>query len=68
MPPMSASYQRDRRAMGKADGGLLPFQKQFVDAVCRVKNPPEICGGELASRIGQVVAVRRSGSAVADAG
>ena len=46
MPTMSASYQRDRRAkiiaMGKAEGGLLPFQRQFVAAVCRKDNPPEI--------------------------
>ena len=45
MTTMSASYQRDRRAkiaMGKEGGGLLPFQKSFVDAVCRNKNPVSI--------------------------
>ena len=43
MATMSASYQRDRRAkiaMGKADGGLLPFQSAFVAAVCRKDHPP----------------------------
>ena len=45
MATMSASYQRDRRAkiaMGKAEGGLLPFQAAFVAAVCRKDHPPEI--------------------------
>ena len=45
MTTMSASYQRDRRAkiaMGKEGGGLLPFQKNFVDAVCRNKNPVSV--------------------------
>ena len=40
-----AAYFRDYRAkiaMSKADGGLLPFQAAFVDAVCRVNHPPDV--------------------------
>ena len=33
---------RARRAASLSDGGLLPFQQAFTDAVCRVNNPPEI--------------------------
>ena len=39
MPSMSATYMRDYRAQVAAravDGGLLPFQRQFVAAVWRM--------------------------------
>ena len=44
MATMSATYMRDYRAKRAAsgDGGLLPFQQAFTDAVCRVNRPPEI--------------------------
>ena len=47
MPTMTKEYsrvaKRDQRARESIlKGGLLPFQKSFVDAVCRVNNPPEI--------------------------
>ena len=44
MATMSAAYMRDYRAKRAAsgDGGLLPFQQAYTDAVCRVNNPPEI--------------------------
>ena len=45
MPTMSAAYQRDRRAkiaMSEAEGGLLPFQANFVRAICRTTRPPSI--------------------------
>ena len=44
MSESRAGYFRDYRAKRAASGGggLLPFQKQFTDAVCRVNNPPEI--------------------------
>ena len=45
MSESRAGYFRDyraRRAASLSPGGLLPFQSSFVDAVCRVNNPPEI--------------------------
>ena len=45
MPSMSATYMRDYRAQVAAravDGGLLPFQRQFVGQVTRQDRPPEI--------------------------
>ena len=33
---------RAKRAASLGDGGLLPFQQAFTDAVCRVNHPPEI--------------------------
>ena len=45
MPTMSATYMRDYRAkiaQGKAEGGLLPFQSAFVQAICRENHPPSI--------------------------
>ena len=33
---------RARRAVREADGGLLPFQAEFVRAVCRHDDPPEL--------------------------
>ena len=33
---------RARRAASLGEGNLMPFQQQFVDAVCRVNHPPEI--------------------------
>ena len=33
---------RARRAASLGEGGLLPFQQAFTDAVCRVNHPPEI--------------------------
>ena len=35
---------RAKRAANLGDGGLLPFQQAFTDAVCRVNQPPEIAG------------------------
>ena len=46
MGTMSAAYMRTYRArlaMSKAEGGLLPFQRRFAEAICRDKNPPAIC-------------------------
>ena len=40
-----AGYMREyraKRAASLSDGGLLPFQQAFTDAVCRVNHPPEI--------------------------
>ena len=45
MPVMSAAYMRQYRALRairEADGGLLPFQRRFVEAVCREHRPPDI--------------------------
>ena len=45
MPVMSAAYMRQYRALRairEADGGLLPFQRRFVEAVCRQTSPPDI--------------------------
>ena len=45
MPVMSAAYMRQYRALRairEADGGLLPFQRRFVEAVCRQTKPPDI--------------------------
>ena len=45
MSESRAAYFRDyraKRAVSLSKGGLLPFQKQFVDAVCRVNRPPEV--------------------------
>ena len=45
MAVMSAAYMREyraRRRLREADGGLLPFQRRFVEAVCRQDNPPDI--------------------------
>ena len=45
MPVMSAAYMRQWRALRairEADGGLLPFQRRFVEAVCRQTSPPDI--------------------------
>ena len=45
MPVMSAAYMRQYRAgraIREADGGLLPFQRRFVEAVCRQTSPPDI--------------------------
>ena len=33
---------RAKRAASLSEGGLLPFQQAFTDAVCRVNRPPEI--------------------------
>ena len=46
MTVMSAAYMRQYRAalraIREADGGLLPFQRRFVEAVCRQTSPPDI--------------------------
>ena len=46
MTVMSAAYMRQYRgrcgAIREADGGLLPFQRRFVEAVCRQTSPPEL--------------------------
>ena len=45
MAVMSAAYMREYRALRairEADGGLLPFQRRFVEAVCRQDKPPEL--------------------------
>ena len=45
MPVMTAAYMRQYRALRairEADGGLLPFQRRFVEAVCRQTSPPPI--------------------------
>ena len=45
MPSPTAAYMRDYRAkdaMRKADGGLLPFQNRFVNALTRKRAAPEI--------------------------
>ena len=45
MPTMSAAYMRTYRAKiatSKAGGGLLSFQRRFVEAVCRQHDPPDI--------------------------
>ena len=47
MPVMSAAYMRQWRALRairEADGGLLPFQRRFVEAVCRQDNPVSLAG------------------------
>ena len=45
MGTMSAAYMRGYRARqvaGRDGDGLLPFQAEFVAAVCREKRPPEL--------------------------
>ena len=43
MVAMSAEYMRDYRAKQAVNrGGLLAFQKAFVEAICRKDNPPAI--------------------------
>ena len=45
MPTMSATYMRDyraRRAVERDGGGLLPYQREFLAAVTRRDNRPEI--------------------------
>ena len=45
MSASRASYFREyraKRAASLGEGGLLPFQQAFTDAVCRVNHPPEI--------------------------
>ena len=45
MSESRAAYHREYRAKRAAilsPGGLLPFQQSFVDAVCRVNQPPAI--------------------------
>ena len=45
MGTMSAAYMREyraQRAVERDGAGLMPFQAQFVSAVCRETRPPEI--------------------------
>ena len=51
------------------EDGLLPFQRQFVAAVCRTESPPEVAATvRPTGATAKVVVMRRAGSAVADAG
>ena len=44
MVTMSAAYMREYRARQavRAEGGLMPFQRAFVEAVCRKEHPVDI--------------------------
>ena len=45
MSASRAAYFREyraKRAASLSEGGLMPFQQRFVDAVCRVNSPPDI--------------------------
>ena len=48
--------------------GLLPFQAQFVAAVCGKEQPPEIAAPILPAWERQKLACRGDGGAVTDAG
>ena len=68
MAVMSAAYMREyraRRRIREADGGLLPFQRRFVEAVCRQDKPPELAALSVPRRQRKIVALWRARGAVA---